>query len=81
MSRYIEADFTVVINDEDVEFTCDGYIRPAQKGGLTDPSWDEHVELEDVYLSGLPLRRSEANREIISAAEEALIAKWVEGAE
>lgn len=78
MSRYIEASFTLTLNDEEVEFTCDGYIRPAQHGGLTDPSWEEHIELENVYLSGIPLRRSEANKEIIAAAEEALAEKWLE---
>lgn len=78
MSRYIEAAFTLALNDEDVEFTCDGYVHPAQHGGLTDPSWEEHIELENVYMGGIQLHRYETDKEVIIAAEEALIAKWLE---
>lgn len=73
---YLETTFSTVINDEDVEFTCDGYMRPAQHGGMTDPSWDEYVELENIYLSGIPLKKSETSRELITAAEDALISEY-----
>lgn len=73
---YLETTFSIVINDEDVEFTCDGYMRPAQHGGVTDPSLDSYIELENIYLSGIPLKKSETSRELVKAAEDALISEF-----
>lgn len=73
---YLETTFSIVINDEDVEFTCDGYMRPAQHGGMTDPSWDSYIELENVYMGGIQLHRYETDKEVIIAAEDALLAEY-----